>query len=93
MQEKIWGFAPCFANSWKIPANSKDSLCRKAIETVAGQNGVSSEEVRRAIREAIEEAHKNAAPETETLWRGMTESGERPTPEEFILWAVRRMGC
>ena len=66
---------------------------RKAIETVAERDGVSSEEVRRAIREALEEARKNAAPQTEALWRGMTESGGQPTPEELILWIVRRVGC
>ena len=35
----------------------------------------------------------NYKDETEEIWRGMTESGGQPTPEELILWIVRRVGC
>lgn len=71
----------------------KGLLCaRRAMETLAERDGISPDEVRSAIREAIEQAQKNAASQSAELWRDMTDSGEPPTPEELILWAVRRIG-
>lgn len=57
-----------------------------ALAILAARDGITVDEVRASIQEAILAAQRNAAPQAQLLWRSMTESGELPSPEELIMW-------
>ena len=63
----------------------------KALELLAARDGITVDEVRASIQEAILAAQKNAAPKAQLLWRSMTKSGELPSPEELIMWGAKRV--
>ena len=57
-----------------------------ALAILAARDGITVDEVRASIQEAILAAQKNAAPQAQLLWCSMTKSGELPSPEELIIW-------
>ena len=56
------------------------------IEKVARHNGVSEDEVRREIQTAIDLAMANPDPGVREYWAKIPRKGDKPTPEEAILY-------
>lgn len=63
----------------------------KTLELLAARDGITVDEVRASIQEAILAAQKNAVPQAQLLWHSMTESGDLPSPEELIMWGAKRV--
>ena len=59
--------------------------CRKV------QHNTTPEEVRREMRIAIDAGFDNPDPAVQEEWKKMTLKGERPTPEEVINYAVKKL--
>jgi len=57
---------------------------KKAIEQVALKNGVSVSQVRRDIREALNEGWNNPDFTVQRYWRSIPSKHEKPTIEEVI---------
>lgn len=57
---------------------------RKILKKIAKEHGVTVEEVRRDMQEAINEAYKNPTTEAQSVPR----KGDVPTPEEFIKYVA-----
>lgn len=67
------------------------ALAKNMIHMIAQENGVTEEEVRRDITEAIKAGMANPDLEIQARWKSIPwESGE-PTAEEFILWNVQQL--
>lgn len=64
---------------------------KDALEAVAKEHGVTVEEVRRSISEAIEAAMKSTDPLVQARWRKMFPDGHTPTPEEMIQRCVMEL--
>lgn len=67
---------------------------KKIFRIVARQNGVTVKEVREEIQKAITEAWKNQPKDggvTAAYQRKVPCTGEIPTPEELIQYAVREI--
>jgi len=70
----------------------KMSKGRKAIEETALKYHVSVDEVRRDLEEAIDEGMKSTEPEAIAFWDKLSKNRTaRPSPEEFILAAAKRV--
>ena len=69
----------------------KKSKGTKAIEQVALRRGVDVEEVRREIEKAIEARMSNPDPKVQEYWAKIPRKGEKPTPEEVIVYAKRKI--
>ncbi len=63
---------------------------QKAIETVAQKEGQTVEQIRADMAEAIMVGWNNPEPEVRAIWDTVPHIGERPTPEELIIWLVQR---
>lgn len=67
---------------------------KELYKRIAGQNGISAEEVRNEMQKAIDEAWKNP-PEDGSAARAYQSlipcRGSIPTPEELIQYAVREI--
>ena len=57
-----------------------------SLASVAKQNGVSIDEVKREIQKAIDIGMANPDPKIKAFWNSIPRSGERPTPEEVIAY-------
>lgn len=64
---------------------------RRAIEGVARKEGLTVEEVRASMMEAIEEAFSNPDPIIQARWAQIPCEGEIPTPEELIIWVGKQL--
>lgn len=64
---------------------------RRAIEGVARKEGLTVEEVRASMMEAIEEAFNNPDPEVQARWTMIPREGKIPTPEELIIWVGKQL--
>lgn len=59
--------------------------------TIAAREGVSVEKVKRDILFAMEVGVANPDPEVKSIWKSIPCGGEKPTPEELLVWAVGKM--
>jgi len=64
---------------------------RRAIEGVALKEGLTVEEVRASMMEAIEEAFNSPDPIVQARWAQIPREGDIPTPEELIIWVGKRL--
>jgi len=64
----------------------KVKKAEKALRQIAAKEGVSVEEVRREIEIAINAAQENSDPNIQAFWEHIPRKGERPTPEEVIVY-------
>jgi len=72
----------------EIYMNTSDAA--KAIKNLARQNGVSIREYRGEIERAITLAMTDPDPVARAHWAKMPRKGERPTPEEFIIYMAEQ---
>lgn len=60
----------------------------RIIARIARDNQVSEAEVRFEMQKAMEQGMSSSDPAVKARWASFSFSGEDPTVEEFILWAV-----
>jgi len=63
----------------------------EAIAEIARRNGVSVEEVRREIAQAIRAGMASAAPEARAFWGRFSKAGGLPEPEAVIASLARKV--
>lgn len=63
----------------------------KAFEKIAMCEGVSVTEVREEIQKTIDEAMKSDDPKIQAYWNKMPYKGEKPTPEEVVLYIAKQV--
>ena len=61
---------------------------RNHISELAAREGVSDEQIRADMMEAINASKNSSDPRVQELWKTFHYDGDEPTPEEFILWFV-----
>lgn len=64
---------------------------RRIIAQIAKREDISEEEVRCAMQEAIMAGFHSPDPQIQAYWKQISASGDAPTPEEFIMWAGRKV--
>ena len=64
---------------------------KRSLASVAKQNGVSVDEVKREIQKAIDIGMANPDPKIKVFWNSIPRSGERPTLEEVISFFAKEM--
>lgn len=64
---------------------------KRSLASVAKQNGVSVDEVKREIQKAIDIGMANPDPKIQAFWNSIPRAGERPTPEEVISFFAKEM--
>ncbi len=71
---------------------SSDEVKRAAltIAVIAKQHGVSEEQVRKDLSEAMNNALANSEPSAKEQLQSFSYSGSTPTVEEFILWLSKK---
>ena len=60
-------------------------------EKIAEKYNTTPEEVRREMQIAIDAGFDNPDPAVQEEWNKMTLKGDRPTPEEVINYAVKKL--
>ena len=60
-------------------------------EKIAEKYNTTPEEVRREMQIAIDAGFVNPDPAVQEEWKKMTLKGDRPTPEEVINYAVKKL--
>lgn len=88
-----------FTESYGIIVYIKSIICNRgeimnpseAIKRTAQQYGVSVEEVRRDIQEAIDIAMSNPDPKIRAFWAKFPFKGKKPAPEEFIAFMTKEV--
>ena len=60
-------------------------------EKIAEKYNTTPEEVRREMQIAIDAGSDNPDPAVQEEWKKMTLKGKRPTPEEVINYAVKKL--
>lgn len=73
----------------KKPLTLRDA--EAAIRKVAEQNHTTVEEVRLEMIRAMEAGMNNPDPSVQAMWKSIPCKGEKPTPEEVIVWASGRI--
>ena len=66
-------------------------LCKLVKEKIAEKYNTTPEEVRREMQIAIDAGFDNPDPAVQEEWKKMTFKGDRPTPEEVINYAVKKL--
>lgn len=66
---------------------NKSEALSVVIEIIAKREGVSAQEVKAAMQEAIQEGFNNLDPAVREQWAQIPIEGDVPTPEEVIFWA------
>ena len=61
------------------------------LNTVAEQNGVTVEEVKREIQAIIAELYESDDPAINAKWHCMTENGQKPSIEQLIVYCANRV--
>lgn len=61
------------------------------LAKVAKQHGISRDEVYREIQKAIDVGFDNPDPKVQAEWKKMSIRGERPTPEEVLVYMVKQL--
>lgn len=62
----------------------------QAFEKIAARDGVSVSEVREEIQKAIDIGMSSPAPAVQEQWRKMSSHGEKPNPEEAMLYLAKQ---
>ena len=65
-----------------------EKAAAKALKAVAKKHGVSVEEVRWEIEQAISAAKESQEEKAVRFWSAVPHKGERPTPEEVIAYLI-----
>ena len=66
-------------------------LCKLVKEKIAEKYNTTPEEVRREMQIAIDAGFDSPDPAVQEEWKKMTLKGDRPTPEEVINYAVKKL--
>ena len=69
--------------------NEKKAL--KAFKKIAARDGISVKEVREKIMKAIDIAFASPDPAVQEQWRKMPYRGEKPTPEEVVVYLAKKV--
>ncbi len=59
--------------------------------TIAAREGVSVEKIKNDILFAMEIGMANPDPKVKSVWSSIPCAGEKPTPEELLIWAIKKM--
>lgn len=70
---------------------NKNDMLSSVIKVIAKREGISTQEVRAAMQEAIQEGFNNPNPVVHSRWEEISSEGSVPNPEAVILWAVDRI--
>ena len=62
----------------------------KAFKKIATREGVSVAEVRKEIQKAIDIGLASPDPAVQEQWSKMPHRGEKPTPEEVVVYLAKR---
>lgn len=63
----------------------------KALKEIAERDGVSITYVRTEIQKAIDLGFDNPDPNVQAEWKKIPYRGKRPTPEEVIVYEVKKV--
>ena len=79
-----------------VPAMREDCMidrkkAEEALRKLAEQEKMNVEEIREEIQRAIDAAYDNPDPKYRKEWSKVPFAGERPTPEDVIMYVVREM--
>lgn len=61
------------------------------IEQIAKENGVSPDEVRADMQEALNIAKASVSPETENVWAQISSNGEEISIDEFLKYCINQI--
>lgn len=64
---------------------------KNAISKLALENGISAKELIEEMQKAIDEGMSSTEPNVIKLWEKVPRKGEKPTPEEFIDYAAKKV--
>lgn len=64
------------------------SVASKIIKQIAREHQVPEEQVRLDMEESMNAGRRSLDPVVQARWATFRFSGEKPTVEEFILWAA-----
>ena len=64
---------------------------KRAITIMAKRNGVSEEQIRAELKEAIDISFCCTDPLVRAQWSEFEYAGSEPTPEEFITWNAKKV--
>jgi hypothetical protein len=71
----------------------KKSKTTKVFEKIAVREGISVTEVREEIQRAIDIGMLSSDPTVQGKWSKMHCRGEKPTPEEVVLYLSKQVNC
>lgn len=63
----------------------------RAFEKIAKSEGISVKEVKQEIQKAIDDAMQSDDPAVQAYWKKMKYKGEKPTPEEVVLYIAKQV--
>ena len=66
-------------------------MAEHLFERLARERGITVEEMRKIISERIERGWNDTDPEKRAQWRKIPCTGEIPTPDEWLKYAVERL--
>lgn len=69
----------------------EESKVIRAFEKIAKSEGISVNEVKQEIQKAIDDAIQSDDPAIQAYWKKMKYKGEKPTPEEVVLYIARQV--
>lgn len=75
----------------KAKRKAELEAAKRAIEEVARREKKTVAEVRADMTEAMMAGWNDPDPKVQAMWQQIPCEGERPTPEELIAWASRRV--
>lgn len=64
---------------------------KRHLYAVAKSSGVSIEEVEEEIQKAIDIGMANPDPKIQEYWRRITRNGNKPTPEQLLIFLADEM--
>lgn len=63
----------------------------RAFEKIAKSEGISVKEVKQEIQKAIDDVMQSDDPAVQAYWKKMKYKGEKPTPEEVVLYIAKQV--
>ena len=63
----------------------------RAVRTIARQENLSLDSVRKEMKTAIAEGMSNPDPAIKEIWKEIACNGEVPEPEDVIAWVVEQV--
>lgn len=67
------------------------AVAKRAITEAARREGITEEEFRAEMTDALMEGYNNPDPNIQAVWKTVPCAGDVPTPEEVIIWASARL--